>query len=112
MTTAALRPGPRSRWAALLLVVPALVLAGCATALRQETGIVVTIESAGLARVDGFTLRTADGRTLAFSTSGMRFTEGFPPQHLSEHRMLAEPVRVTWQERDGVNHVVRLDDAS
>lgn len=96
----------------MALVLPALVLAGCGEALRQETGIVIAIESAGLARVDGFTLRTADGRVLDFSTTGMRFSAGFPPQHLAEHRMLAEPVRVTWQERDGVNQVVRLDDAS
>ncbi len=97
---------------AALLLLPAFALAGCTEALRQETGVVIAIESAGLARVDGFTLRTADGRTIDFSTAGMRFTEGFPPQHLAEHRMLAEPVRVTWQERDGVNQVVRLDDAS
>ena len=36
---------------------------------------------------------------------------GFPPQHLQEHRALAEPVRVTYQPKDGTNRVIKLEDA-
>ena len=66
----------------------------------------------GLARIDGFTLRTADGTELRFDTTETRFdAAGFPPQHLQEHRALAEPVRVTYQVKDGANRVVKLEDA-
>jgi hypothetical protein len=90
-----------------------LVAAGCGSdTLRTETGVVVSVEQSGLAQVAGFTLRTADGRELRFDTSETRFdAAGFPPQHLQEHRALAEPVKVTYQAKDGANRVVKLEDA-
>lgn len=96
---------------ALLLVV-LLAACGGGDTLRTETGIVVAIESRGLGEVDGFTLRTSDGRELDFDTTGTRFdAAGFPPDHLQEHRALAEPVKVTYQAKDGRNAVVKLEDA-
>ncbi len=88
-------------------------LGGCGSdTLRTETGVVVDVDQSGLATVDGFTLRLADGREMRFDTSKTRFdTAGFPPQHLQEHRALAEAVRVTYQVRDDVNRVVKLEDA-
>ena len=95
-----------------MLATIALLPGACGDALQQETGVVIDIESAALGQVDSFTLRTPDGRTIDFSTVDTRFDQaGFPPQHLQEHRALAEPVRVTYQVLDGVNHVVRLEDA-
>ncbi len=90
-----------------------LVLAGCGgDTLQTETGVVVDVQQAGLADVSGFTLRTSDGRELTFDTTQTRFdAAGFPPQHLQEHRALAEPVRVTYQVKDGTNRVVKLEDA-
>jgi hypothetical protein len=92
----------------------ALVVAACGgDTLHTETGIVVDIQARGLAQIDGFTLRTSDGRELTFDTSATRFdAAGFPPQHLQEHRALADPVKVTYQEKDGHNAVVKLEDAS
>jgi hypothetical protein len=103
------RRGPARVVAALLL---AVTLVGCDTTLRTSTGIVIDIESQGLADVAGFTLRTPDGQTIEFSTRDTRFdATGFPPQHLQEHRALADPVKVTYQVHDGLNHVVKLEDA-
>ena len=90
----------------------ALLLTGCTESLRTVTGLVVAIDSAAVGQVHGFTLRTADGEELRFDTRDTRFdAAGFPPQHLQEHRALAEPVRVTYHVREGVNHVVKLEDA-
>ena len=65
------------------------VLAGCEPTLHQETGLVVDVQQASLTSVDGFDLRTPDGRIVPFSTRGTRFDMAFPVQHLSEHLALA-----------------------
>ena len=93
----------------------AMVLLACGggDTLRTETGVVLDVQAQGLASISGFTLRTADGRQLRFDTTGTRFdAAGFPPEHLQEHRALAEPIKVTFQTRDGVNAVVKLEDAA
>jgi hypothetical protein len=92
----------------------AVTVAACGgDTLHTETGIVVDIQARGLGSIDGFTLRTSDWRDVRFDTTQTRFdTAGFPPQHLQEHRALAEPVRVTYQEKDGHNAVVKLEDAA
>ena len=104
---------PTRRRLAALLLGCLLVVAGCGSdTLRTETGVVISVEQSGLAEVAGFTLRTSDGRELRFDTTETRFdAAGFPPQHLQEHRALAEPVRVTYQQKDGANRVVKLEDA-
>ena len=96
-----------------LALVLALIVAACGgDTLRTETGIVVSVEQRGLAAVGGFTLRTSDGRELVFDTTETRFdAAGFPPQHLQEHRALAEPVKVTYQAKEGANRVLKLEDA-
>jgi hypothetical protein len=97
--------------ALLVGVLMAAVACGSDT-LRTETGVVISVEQSGLAEVAGFTLRTSDGRELWFDTTETRFdAAGFPPQHLHEHRVLAEPVKVTYQAKDGTNHAVKLQDA-
>lgn len=99
--------------ALVLGLILGLIVAACGgDTLRTETGIVIAVEQAGLAEVAGFTLRTSDGRELRFDTTETRFdAAGFPPQHLQEHRALAEPVEVTYQVKDGTNRVVKLKDA-
>ena len=95
-----------------LLSAAGLVAAGCQPTLYTETGIVTTVNSASLVEVDGFTLRTNDGRTLTFSTRDLPIRDdGFPPQHLREHQALAQPVQVTYRVTDGRNDVVKLQDA-
>jgi hypothetical protein len=95
--------------AGLVLV---LLTAACGGTLQSETGLVISVQSTGPAAVDGFTLRTADGRLIDFSTRDTVFDRnGFPPEHLREHLALAQPVRVTYQSTDGRNEVVKLEDA-
>lgn len=102
----------RRRVVALLLACLTIIAACGGDTLRTETGVVIAVEQTGLAEVAGFTLRTADGRELRFDTRETRFDAvGFPPQHLQEHRALAEPVKVTYQAKDGANRVVKLEDA-
>lgn len=87
------------------------VLAGCEPTLHQETGLVVDVQQASLTSVDGFDLRTPDGRIVPFSTRRTRFDMAFPVQHLSEHLALAQPITVTYKVVDGRNEVVKLADA-
>ena len=97
---------------AALLLVTLLVAGGCAPTLYTDTGIVTDVASTSLVVVDGFTLRTADGRVLTFSTKDLSLRgEGFPAQHLREHQALAQPVEVTYRVTDGRNDVVKLQDA-
>jgi hypothetical protein len=98
--------------AAVLAVVMAFAVLGCAPTLLTETGLVTNVRSSSLVDIDGFELRTADGRTLDFSTSDLPYRDdGFPPQHLREHQALAEPIVVTYRVTDGRNDVVKLQDA-
>jgi hypothetical protein len=95
--------------AALVLCVG--VLAGCEPTLHQETGLVVDVQQSSLTSVEGFRLRTADGRLVDFSTVGTRFDPAFPVQHLGEHLALAQPITVTYKVVDDRNQVVKLADA-
>lgn len=89
-----------------------LLTAACSGTLQTETGLVISVQSTGPAAVDGFTLRTPDGRLIDFSTRDTVFDRtGFPPEHLREHLALAQPVRVTYRSTDGRNDVVKLEDA-
>ena len=103
----------RATAALVLTLTLAFGVAACGgDTLQTETGVVIAVEQTGLAEVTGFTLRTSDGRELRFDTTETRFdAAGFPPQHLQEHRALAEPVRVTYQPKDGTNRVIKLEDA-
>ena len=96
-----------TRWLGAILAA-AVLLAGAAVFLaarwfdrERVTGLVAD------------EVRQATGRELHFDTTQTRFdAAGFPPQHLQEHRALAQPVTVTYQARDGVNRVVKLEDAA
>jgi hypothetical protein len=107
---AAARGGLTTAVAALAV---AAFVAGCEPPLRTETGLVLRVDSPSLGRVDGFSLRTDDGRVVEFDTRSLRFDQGgFPAAHLSEHQASAERVRVTYRVSDGRNVVVRLADAA
>jgi hypothetical protein len=75
-------------------------------------GVVVSIDSAGLTDVTGFSLRTPDGRTYMFKMGQLENGTEFPPGHLAEHRANAEPIRVTFRVEGGTLVAVRLEDAS
>lgn len=97
---------------AALLLVALLIVGGCDPTLYTDTGIVTNVTSTSLVDVDGFQLRTPDGRTMDFTTKGLPYRDdGFPVQHLREHQALAQPVTVTYRVVDGRNEVVKLQDA-
>lgn len=73
-------------------------------------GLVVSIDSSGLAQVHGFTLRTADGQVLTFTIGTLENGDQFPPGHLAEHQATAQPVRVYFRAQDGRLVVYRLED--
>ncbi|HEX2755215.1 MAG TPA: hypothetical protein VHM48_07110 [Candidatus Limnocylindrales bacterium] len=110
-------PGPR-RLLALAVAVVAVVAVAVAAATafggpaRQvETGIVVAVEATSLSSVQGFSIRTVDGRTVDFRVGSIENAATFPPGHLSEHKVSLAPIRVTFVDRDGAHVAVRIEDA-
>jgi hypothetical protein len=74
-------------------------------------GVVVGVNSTGLANVTSFTLRTNDGRTLEFGLSDLGDGTAFPPGHLGEHVANSVPVRVWYRESGGRLDALWLEDA-
>jgi hypothetical protein len=97
---------------ARLLLVAALGTASvaCGQPLESAAGLVISVDSPSLGRVESFELRTADGDVLTFDTTDLGFRPEFPAAHLGEHMRLAQAIRVTYR-RDGERRVVvRLAD--
>ena len=74
-------------------------------------GVVVAVESAGLNAVRGITLRLADGALLHFTIGTLENGDTFPPGHLKEHSVSADPVRVFFRPLSGALLVYRIEDA-
>ncbi|HEY6058246.1 MAG TPA: hypothetical protein VIV06_09440 [Candidatus Limnocylindrales bacterium] len=72
----------------------------------------LSIDSAGLTDVHGFTLRTTDGIVITFAIGSLENGAQFPPGHLAEHQATAEPVRVYFRDDGGRLVVYRIEDAS
>jgi hypothetical protein len=79
--------------------------------LQEMVGVVVAVESEGLADVQGFTLRRSGGELVEFSLDALENGMEFPPGHLSEHQATAEPVRVWFRTESGEMFAIRLEDA-
>lgn len=112
--------GGAKRLAILLGLVAIAVFAASIAAFvvggpgRQvETGIVVEVQATGITNVQGFSIRTPDGRTIDFRirAGALETARDFPPGHLAEHRATLEPVRVTFIRASGANQAVRIEDA-
>lgn len=74
-------------------------------------GVIVGVQSEGLDKVRGFSLRTQDGATLTFTIGILENGASFPPGHLVEHQATAQAVRV-WYRIEGATKVaIRLEDA-
>jgi len=104
---------PRRGFLAVLVV---LLVAACSTASSPpaETtvvGVVTVVDSAGLADVRGFTIRTDDGRSLTFVLGQLENGAEFPPGHLGEHLASSEPIRVWFREGGGARVAYRIEDA-
>jgi hypothetical protein len=75
------------------------------------TGVVVAVDSHGLADVRGFTLRLAGGELVDFSLRALGNAAEFAPGHLAEHQATAQPVRVWWRMDGAERLAIRLEDA-
>lgn len=74
-------------------------------------GVIVGVQSEGLDKVRGFSLRTRDGATFEFTIGGLENGVAFPPGHLVEHQATAQPVQI-WYRTEGETKVaIRLEDA-
>lgn len=111
-------PPGRGRILLLIGVAVAVVVVAVAAssflggARRQtETGIVVNVRATSLTVVEGFSIRTADGRTVDFRITSLENAATFPPGHLSEHRVSLVPIRVTYVDEGGTKRAVVVDDA-
>jgi hypothetical protein len=105
-------PAGRPGRAALGLALAAGALAmGCQPTLEQQVGIVYSVDSPALGRVDSFELLTRDGRILRFDTAQLRFRPEFPASHLSEHQIIGDPIEVTYRRDADRLVVTQLDDA-
>ena len=93
--------------AALVVVIVSTV----AQAPSMETGLVVAVDSSGLTDVRGFSIRTGDGRTIAFRIGVLENGAQFPPGHLLEHAATGVKVVVTYRQENGELVAIRLDDA-
>ena len=97
--------------AAVLLSETGVVDPDRPTGTTDMTGVVVGVDSSGLADVRGFTLRLAGGELVEFSLRALANGTEFAPGHLAEHQATAEPVRVWWR-LDGADRLaIRLEDA-
>jgi hypothetical protein len=109
--------GPRRLAILVAIVVAVIIVAVVATIVlggpgrRVETGVVVGVEATGLTSVQGFSIRTSDGRTVDFRIGTLENGATFAPGHLAEHRVSLVPVRVTYVDENGAHVAVRLEDA-
>jgi hypothetical protein len=97
--------------AALLLSDTALLDPDGPSATDSVEGVIVSVDSAGLGDVRGFTLRQPGGETLEFRLGELENPTEFPPGHLAEHQATAQPVRVWYRLEGAERFAVRLEDA-
>ncbi len=83
---------------------------GSATA-PSVVGVIVGVDSEGLDKVRGFTVRTADGTSVAFTIGVLENGAAFPPGHLVEHQATALPVRVWYRTEGEARVAIRIEDA-
>jgi hypothetical protein len=90
----------------------ALSVSACADNGTVVRGIVVDVQQSSFTHVDGFTLRTADGRLLHFLVGDIAPGNGsFPPIHLRDHLASALPIDVRYVMEHDQNIALRLADA-
>ncbi|MEX2184112.1 MAG: hypothetical protein WEC14_06665 [Chloroflexota bacterium] len=114
----------RNLFAVLLVVViaatggAALILGGGPgraqgppTDAATSVGVIVGVDAEGLGDVRSFRLRGTDGTVATYALDRLQNGTAFPPSHLAEHQVTAEPVRVWYQEGNGTRYAIWLDDA-
>ncbi len=114
---AATAPGSRRLLLLGAIAISAVAIAVVASTMlggpgrRVETGVVISVQATGLTAVQGFSIRTADGRTVDFRIVAVENAATFPPGHLAEHKVSLAPVRVTYVDRGDSLEAVRIEDA-
>jgi hypothetical protein len=78
---------------------------------QSVIGVIVSVESEGIDKVRGFTLRIQGGSTIKFAIGSLENGEAFPAGHLVEHQATAQQVRVWYRIEGDTSVVVRLEDA-
>lgn len=78
-------------------------------------GVLLDVVSPGIQQVNSFTLRTDDGREMAFVTAP-DFNQGashvMTPGHMRQHMALADPVIVTYRTENGMFVALSATDAT
>jgi hypothetical protein len=76
-------------------------------------GVIVGVANdGGLGDVRSFELRTDAGTVRTFGLARLENGAEFPPGHLVEHSVTAEPVRVWYRTEAGIDEAIRLEDAT
>jgi hypothetical protein len=97
--------------AAILLSGTGTGVAGGSANAPSAVGVIVGVQSEGLDKVRGFSLRTAEGTTIGFSIGNLENGAAFPPGHLVEHQATAQPIRVWYRTEGDTKVAIRLEDA-
>jgi hypothetical protein len=107
---------PRRRGVARLVALAsllwlALALGACGDPGKAAAGIVTSID-APAGEVTGFTLRTQQGETIAFTIGKLELDgAAFAASHLTEHAVTLQPIAVAYRVENGLNVVYRMVDA-
>ena len=71
---------------------------------RTAHGVLLSVESPSIQRVDRFTLRTDDGQELNFTAApdfNANASHAMSPGHMRQHMALADAVTITYREQNG-----------
>ena len=79
--------------------------------LATVVGVVVGVDGEGLEHVRTFDLRITDGTVLTFGLDDLENGAEFPPGHLAEHQVTAQPVQVWYRAEEDPPQAIRLEDA-
>lgn len=98
--------------AAILLGGNGVADPGGSASAPSVVGVIVGVQSEGLDKVRGFTLRTDGGASIPFAIGSLENGVEFPPGHLVEHQATAQRIRVWYRTEGAVNIAIRLEDAA
>ncbi len=91
-----------------VVLVMALAFTACQRGADEVRGVVVSIEGQ-LDQVTGFELVTGDGARFMFRVDPEGEFDGLPLSHLNEHRLSAEPISVSYEDRGGLVAIAMED---
>jgi hypothetical protein len=101
------------------IVVVAIVAVACSSPAPSTSfppsplvGVVVSVDTPSLGKVNGFDLRLPDGSTVTLKVGVLENATQFSPSHLSDHEATSVPIRAFYRLESGVRVVYRLEDAT